>query len=239
VAITLVQSNGSASTGTLDATPPAWGSSPVAGNLLIICCCEVNITAGTWGTTPAGYTAMPFTPFQFYTAGIGGVYGGYWKIAAGGDATPGHIGETTSTQDWVTYTYEFANPNGWLTSPVDQETHTAAGTATGTASASGSSGTLAQAQELAICIVGHDVTVPSPAFTNGYVSAPPTTNNGKLGFAWQETASTAAVSTTASWSVVAARWGVKQVTFMTATAAAPSATLQLPGQFPSHVSAAC
>jgi hypothetical protein len=187
MAITLVQSNGSASTGTLDATPPAWGTPTTAGNLLIIVGNEVNITTGAWGTTPSGYTAFPTNAFTWYTTGIGGVHGGYWKIAAGSDATPGHWGETSSTQDYVTYTYEFACTTGWVASAIDKEVHSAATTVATTSKASGATATLSQPVELILGMCHTQVAVTALSFaSNPYTLATPGTANGKLRCGWIE-----------------------------------------------------
>ena len=214
MAITLVQKNGSASTGTLDATPPAWSSTTTAGNLLIIVGCEVNCTNATWPTAPSGYTAFTSNAFTFYAAGIVGVYGGYYKIAAGSDATPGHYGETTGTQDWVTYTYEFNNPLNWKSPQADQECHTAASSTQVTSQVSANTGTLAQSQELAILISAHDVAVTAESYTNSFTVDRPGTSNGKLWFGWKETSVTTALNSTASWTTLA-RVGVKIFTFKT------------------------
>jgi hypothetical protein len=209
--ITLVQKNGSASTGTITATPPAWGTTTTAGNLLVIVGCEVNGTNNTWPTSPAGYTAMSNTPFNYYAAGITGSHGGYYKIAAGADATPGVYGESTGTADWVTYTYEFAVDGGWINPPADQEQRNAASSTQVTSLAALATGALKQVRELAVCIVAHDIAVTSPSLTN-YTLELPTTNNGKLQFGWQETQIATPVGFTASWTTLA-RCGIKQFTY--------------------------
>lgn len=180
------QTNGSASTGTLDATPPAWSSTPLVGSLLLIIGHETQGTAGTWGTTPAGYTAFTNTPFIFSSTATS-CYGLYWKIAGAGEATPGHYGEVTSTQDWVTYTYEFTAPFGWVASPPNQAVVEAQDNTAVTSTASGNTGQLEpNMQQLAIAMTGHAAATTSETYTGGFLIDRPGTNNGKLWFGWQE-----------------------------------------------------
>ena len=219
MAITLRQKNGSAQTGTLTAAPPAWGSATVAGNLLIMVGAEAAATAGTWPTLPAGWNVFAPTPAVFASA-AGNPYGIFWKIAAGTDATPGAYGESSSTQNWVTYTYEFVNPLGWIASAADVGACPAAGVAAVT-KASGSTATLAQAQELAIALMAGNAAVTALTFTNGYTVDLPGTSNGKMWFGWKETVSTAAESTTANWTT-STPCGCRVATFKTSAAAAPA-----------------
>jgi hypothetical protein len=203
VAITLVQKNGSVQTGTLAATPPAWSVATTAGNLLIIVCHEQVGTNLTWPTVPAGYTAVTGTPFAYESAG--GAVGLFWKIAAGGDATPGNIGETSSTQNYETYTYEFASSAGWQSPPVDVLVKTAASTATATSKASGSTAALAQADELVFGIAALYTAGTALSFASTALAlATPTTSSTKLWVGRTESAATTAQGTTASWTTAAA-----------------------------------
>lgn len=219
MAITLVQKVGSANTGTLKATPPAWSTTPTLGNLLLVCGTETLNSGSTW-TAPSGYTATASTPFLFWNAGNEASSGLYWKIAGASEATPGTYGDTTSTQDYVTYIYEFAAPGGWLVTPTDVEAHTAANATAVSTAASGSTAALAQADELAFAMTALSAVVTALTFTNGYTVDRPTTANGKLWAGWKETAATTAENTTASWTT-AARANVKIVTFMTGIPANP------------------
>jgi hypothetical protein len=196
--ITRVQTNGSASTGTLDATPPAWASTPKVGSLLVIVGHEVNGTAGTWGTTPAGYTAFSSTP-NLYATTLTPAYGLFWKIAGAGEATPGHYGEVTSTQDWVTYTYEFANPYGWIASPPNQAVVTAQSNTPATTIGTGNTGALQNQTQLAMIVSGFNAAVTALSYTNGFVVDRPGTSNGKLWVGWREVNNTDQLSSTVAW----------------------------------------
>ena len=192
------QTNGSASTGTLNATPPAWGSTPLIGSLLLIVGHEVNGTAGTWGTTPAGYTAFSSTPFVYESA-LTAAYGIYWKIATATEATPGNYGEVSSTQDWVTYTYEFQAPFGWIASPPNQAVVTAQSSTAGTTKATGNTGALGNQTQLCLYVGGFNAAVSALTVTDGFVIDRPGTSNGKLWVGWRESNSTEIRNTTASW----------------------------------------
>lgn len=220
MAITLVQKVGKVDTGLIKAIPPAWSTPTTAGNLLLIAACEVNGTNNTWPTAPTGYTAAPSTPFIHYNAGITGVHGLYYKIAAGADATPSTFGESSGTQDWVTYLFEFAAPGGWLALPADVEAHSAVRStqfATPTATPAVTTATLAQANELVFCLSAHDIATTLETHSGGLVIDRPTTANGKLWTSWVEVNATTAFSTTAVWTT-SARCGLKLQTFKTAAA---------------------
>lgn len=240
-----VQKNGSTSTGTLNATPPAWGSTTKAGNLLLVVGHEVNGTAGTWPTTPAGYTGAGTTPFNYATT-LSPAYGIFWKIAAGGDATPGNYGETSSTQDWVTYTYEFFYPGGWLASPVDSTNQTAQSNTSATTKAGGllTQMKLAPSTQLVVAILGGNAATSAQSFDNGFFIDQPTTNSGKLVFTWLESVGSGAgpsglYPVTASWTTSTPN-GIKQATFMTGSGLAPIRTFSAAaGGFPSQALASC
>lgn len=199
MAIIRVQKNGAFRAGTNSALMPAWGSTTVAGNLLLLVVSESSAANGTWTTTPAGWTAFAPSPFTFNTTSLDGS-GLFWKIAAGGDATPGTLAESgVNVADWTIYTYEFSSPTGWLSTPSDKEVHSAAGAVLGTTKASGSTATLAQANELCMSLLSTTNAVTACTFSAGYTLDNPATANGTSWVGWQEVNATTAQSTTATW----------------------------------------
>lgn len=212
MAITLVQKNGANTTGAISATMPAWGVAPTAGNLLLVYCNEFGANLGTWPTHPAGYTAITSTPFSYNSSTLD-AYGLYWKIATGGDATPGAIGEGSGTANWTVYTFEFNSPTGWKTTPFDKEVHSVASGTGGVSKASGSTATTSQASELAIAMAALSAAGTALTFSGSYVLATPTTNSGTTWLGWKELTTTGVQSTTASWTTSRAS-GARIATFM-------------------------
>lgn len=214
MAITRVQAVSSQNTG-VTLTNPSWGTNPVAGNLLIYIINE-STHFSSWTPTLNGWTAVSGTPFSYYTGGPA-AQGMYWKIAAGGgsDGFP-TITDSSSSAVWTAYGYEFNAPNGWNSSPVDGNVHSAASSTAGTSKASGSTGLLAQPDELSFVMAAESVAVTGLTFaTNTYTVDNPSTAFGMLWGAWLETSTNAAQQTTASWTT-SARAGVWVVTFKTA-----------------------
>lgn len=220
MAIVRVQKNGLITASGTTGTCPAWGTPTTAGNLLLILINELGAFTGTWNATPAGYTAFAPTPSIYWTTTTD-PHGIYWKIATGSDATPGNIGaDSGSGGPWVIYTVEYSSPNGWATTPNDAHVESPAGSTAVATKASGTSGTLAQSNELALALGAFSVVVTGLTFSNGYnLEGIPTGGDGTTQFAWQETASTAALSTTASWTTNA-RPGIRIASFKTGAAAA-------------------
>ena len=217
MSITLRQSNGTNLTANATGTSPAWGTTTVAGNLLIL---VVNTMSGTslvtTNITGGGWTNVP-TTLNYYTSGVD-FAGIFWKIAAGSDSTPGTMSDTGSPL-WQIYTYEFVSTTGWAASPYDVTVNSGAAGSTAANKASGSTATLAQADELAIAINGAYVATRTGfAWTGGFTAAQPATNSVGLEFGWQETAATTALSTTPTWTT--ATYTVSWIaTFKTAAAA--------------------
>lgn len=222
MAVALVQKNGAGPGSVAGAgVPPAWGATTTAGNLLLICGYDTSGTAGTWNTTPSGYTLVTGDPFSMDTTPTVALYGIYWKIAAGSDATPGNYGQSTgATNTYITYTYEFSSTTGWNVSPFDTSAGTAASATAVVTKASGSTATLAQASELAVAVfASKSVAASALTFSNGYTVDRPTSPSAAFWFGWKETSATTAESTTASWTG-SESCGVRVATFKTASAAA-------------------
>lgn len=220
MAITLRQSNAATTASATTGTSPAWGSTTVAGNLLLLVINETGGFTGTWSGTPAGYTAVTATP-SIYNTTTTSPFGIYYKIAAGGDATPGTIGaDSGAGGPWSVYTYEFVSPTGWLAqgSVLDKVVTSAASSTSATSKASGSTGTLTQANELAISHAALEIGSAGFAWTGSFTAAQPTGNVNYNYFGWQEVNATTALSTTPTWTTADVA-GARIATFMTAAAA--------------------
>jgi hypothetical protein len=202
VSISRRQANGATGATGGTGTPPGWGTATVLNNLLLLI---VNSrggnTASDTAVAAAGWNRITDSPFNYYSGGSN--YAGiYWKIAAGGDATPPAFTDS-GTPTWDIYTYEFASTTGWISSANDVTVHSAASNTAGTTKASGSSATLAQTDELALAINAASVARSAFAFTGSFVIDLPTTNSTALEVGWYETAATTALATTPTWTTSA------------------------------------
>lgn len=230
MAITLRQSNALFTGGNVSASFAAWSPATVAGNLLLLFVHNFSAAAGTtWSATPAGYTAYSPTPFGY--GSVNGQSGIFWKIAAGSDATPGVVTRSSGTANWETYAAEFNNPAGWVATPSDAEAHSAATGTAGVSKASGSTAALAQANELAVALLTpFSGTSLIPTFNGGFVLDTTISVADTMDVAWQETASTAALATTADWtggtSTIA---GCRIATFKTVASAVVKRQLAMSG----------
>lgn len=168
---TSVQKNVATTASALSATMPAWGSTTTKGNLLVIYAMNrgtnVAITAN-----PSGYSASGNTP-SFWNSGQSFIY---YKIAAGGEATPTTITRSGTLTSWTVYTYEYsAEPYGWLPVAVvlDKETLSTTGAGSVTSRTVAASGTsVEQSGALAVCETHSQGLTPS-SYTNGYVADEP------------------------------------------------------------------
>lgn len=198
--IAAVQKNAAATAAANSATMPAWGSTTTAGNLLLVIAMSTSCpAANTWTATPTGYTAVTTSPQSYDSAAPREAYAIFWKIAAGGDATPSVCSVSSGTPAWVVYTYEFAASFGWLVSPIDTQSASATSNTPGTTKNSGATAALAQTGELGFAVQAATAAVTALSFNNGYTVDNPASPNGKLWVGWQELAVTTAQNSTASW----------------------------------------
>lgn len=139
-------------------------SAAVAANLLVATFSR-SINVSGW-TDPSGWTQITSSPLS--SGNLSGRW--YYKIAAGGETSV--VGTTTETSAGITgIVAEYEGP--FAASPLDQSTENEANLSTiVTSQSTGTTGTTAQADELAVAFFAADALLNvdgSRAYTNSFV----------------------------------------------------------------------
>lgn len=162
-----------------------FGSTPVAGNLLIA---AVTTNIGTGSTAITGFSTA--------TSVAVGVAGGlviFYKVSAGNETTITATGTLATLMDL--HIFEYSGIDN--ASPLDKVASTADGGAGVTSRASGTTATLTQANELAFAAIATaGANGGNVSWSNSYVAETTTTD---LQTADLITAATTATSSTATW----------------------------------------
>jgi len=218
----------------LTSVVPGGNGANKAGNLVIAVVYTQVQPTGAWTNTldsAQGWNAIGTASGVQYDSTNFGRIGIYWKINAG---NLGALSSTTfpGSSTHASLVCEFFTPGGWNPSAFDVG---ADASSVGTTSLVSGSVTPTTDHGLAIALLGANASITNPAFTNGFLLQRPTMNvnfqtpNPLFSFAWREYTSTAAFTTTASWTT-SSNTGLRVATFKALPAFDPDATLLRTGE---------
>lgn len=195
MAIAFVQS--AKAQGTTKTITPTFGAGATAGNLLVA---TLSGTAAGVGSavkqwTSAGWAEAARDPFSSDVYGVEIMY----KVAAGGETA---VGFAIDGSTGFFHSAVMAEYSGLAaTSPLDVFANDGTNSSVGTTSrATGTTGTTAQADELAIAAVGQGNTVTALSWTNSFATRDSNAQAGSgVYLADKILSATGTVTSTASW----------------------------------------
>lgn len=167
----------------------SWTSTPTSGNLLVARAIGVGASDGGSIT---GWTRVDYARYGAST----GYVAIFVKVAGAGE---GNVTVTfTGSNPTRLVIEEWSNSDGWASSPIDQYTHSDAGS-TVTSKSTGTTGTTTINDELAVSVIGWGSAVTSISWSNSFTSSFEQPASITFSGAHKVLSATGTQETTASW----------------------------------------